>query len=69
MKAKTNKEMTREFWDKMTTTQFEEYLDERRALKPYLDRFVKEVGYSAGIQYEDWLKVELRNDKLKELGI
>lgn len=66
---KATKEMTREFWDSMTTKQFDSYLEERRAIKPYLERFAREGGYQSGVPFEEWCKVEMRNDRLKELGI
>jgi hypothetical protein len=66
--------MTQEIMDKMTDKEFDDYLKERAKDKPYLDRYVKEGGYnlkdlSDGVSYEEWLKREKRDEKLKELGL
>ena len=61
--------ITKETLDNMADDEFDIYLEERRKTKPYLDRYVKENGYASGVSFEDWLKVELRDAKLKQLGI
>lgn len=61
--------MTREWWEKMDNKEFDSYLEERRKVKPYLVRYAKEGGYQSGIPFEEWLIVEMRNDKLKEIGL
>jgi hypothetical protein len=46
----------------------ERELKERQRLKPYLDRFYRSHLWKE-YEYEEWLKIELRNDRLKELGL
>lgn len=61
--------MTQEIMDKMTDKEFDDYLEEMRKNKPYLDRYVNEGGYYSDLSYEEWLKREKRDEKLKELGL
>ena len=46
----------------------ERELKERQRLKPYLDRFYRSHLWKE-YEYEEWLKIELRNDRLKSIGI
>ena len=68
--------MTREIMDKMTDKEFDAYLEERRKIKPYLERYAREnmnnknnEFYMSPDGFERWLKIEMREEKLKELGL
>ena len=58
--------ITEETLESMADDEFDIYLEERKRLKPHLDRYYLEDHWKT-IPYEEWLKIELRDDKLKEL--
>lgn len=59
--------ITKETLENMTDEEFDNYLADRSKTKPYLDRFVREGGYNMPINFEDWLKQTLRDERLEEL--
>jgi hypothetical protein len=50
----------------MTEKELEDYFDWRVKYKQYIERY-KQEEYNGGFQY--WLKIEIRDEKIKELGL
>jgi hypothetical protein len=61
--------MTQEIMDKMTDKEFDEYLLSIRGRKQYVDRYYLERHNETGIEFEEWMKMEIRQEKLNTLGI
>jgi len=55
--------------DKMTDKEFDEYLLSIRGRKQYVDRYYLERHNETGIEFEEWMKMEIRQEKLNTLGI
>lgn len=55
--------------EKMTDKEFDEYLLSIRGRKQYVDIYYIERHNETGIEFEEWMKMEIRQEKLNTLGI
>lgn len=60
----------------MSDEEFDKYLEDRKKVKPYLERYARENMNNKNNEFfmttggfERWMKIEIREEKLKELGI
>lgn len=55
--------------ENMTDEEFDDYLIQIRWRKKYVNRYYIEKHYETGIDFEQWMKIEIRQEKLNTLGI
>lgn len=56
-------------YEDMTEGEFEEYLEAIRFRKKYADRYYMESLFDSGIPFEEWMKAEIRKEKIEQLGL
>ena len=61
--------ITGETIEKMNDEEFDQYLLSIRGRKKYVNRYYLEKHNETGIDFEEWMKMEIRHEKLKELGL
>ena len=61
--------ITGETIEKMNDEEFDQYLLSIRGRKKYVNRYYLEKHNETGIDFEEWMKMEIRQEKLNTLGI